>query len=96
MALVTNHGATPLLPTLLLMLLLLSPGATTVNAKALWASTPATFADVIRQAYPVGNGKLGGESVFPLSLVSSPQSDFRLFRATHVPLLSISLTNSLI
>ncbi|KAK7713134.1 hypothetical protein SLS57_007464 [Botryosphaeria dothidea] len=70
MALVTNHGATPLLPTLLLMLLLLSPGATTVNAKALWASTPATFADVIRQAYPVGNGKLGGAEKVSLNVDS--------------------------
>lgn len=32
------------------------------EAKTLWSSTPATFPDIIRQAFPVGNGKLGGES----------------------------------
>jgi hypothetical protein len=30
-----------------------------IQAKALWASTPSS-ADVLAQAYPVGNGRLGG------------------------------------
>ncbi|KAL0257222.1 hypothetical protein SLS55_008032 [Diplodia seriata] len=30
-----------------------------VGAKVVWSSTPATFTDIIRQAFPVGNGKLG-------------------------------------
>lgn len=30
------------------------------NAKGFWASTPATFSNVIKQAYLIGNGKLGG------------------------------------
>jgi alpha-L-fucosidase 2 len=30
-----------------------------VQAKALWASTPSSV-DVLKQAYPVGNGRLGG------------------------------------
>jgi len=31
-----------------------------VESKALWSSSPASFDDVIRQAYPIGNGRLGG------------------------------------
>lgn len=28
-------------------------------AKGLWSSSPAEYADIIRQAYPIGNGRLG-------------------------------------
>ena len=31
-----------------------------VESKGLWSSSPASFGDVIRQAYPIGNGRLGG------------------------------------
>jgi len=31
-----------------------------VSARVLWASVPASYSDIIRQAYPVGNGRLGG------------------------------------
>lgn len=34
------------------------------EAKIVWSSLPATFPDIIRQAFPVGNGKLG---VLPFS-----------------------------
>lgn len=30
------------------------------DARTIWSSSPATFPDIIRQALPVGNGKLGG------------------------------------
>ncbi|KAF4635120.1 hypothetical protein G7Y89_g2977 [Cudoniella acicularis] len=30
-----------------------------VKGKSLWSSTPASWADVIRQTYPIGNGRLG-------------------------------------
>lgn len=30
------------------------------NAKGFWASTPAKFSNVIKEAYLIGNGKLGG------------------------------------
>lgn len=32
----------------------------TADARTIWSSAPATFPDIIRQAFPVGNGKLGG------------------------------------
>jgi len=31
-----------------------------VNAKSLWSSTAAEYSDVIREAYPAGNGRPGG------------------------------------
>lgn len=33
---------------------------TFVASKTAWSSSPATWSDIIREAYPVGNGKLGG------------------------------------
>lgn len=32
---------------------------TAVTARRLWSSSPAAWSDVIRQAYPIGNSKLG-------------------------------------
>ncbi len=29
------------------------------HSKAIWSSTPAAWDDIIRQAYPIGNGRLG-------------------------------------
>ncbi|TVY84088.1 putative alpha-fucosidase A, partial [Lachnellula suecica] len=37
----------------------ISLSAPFVEAVSLWSSTPATFSDIIRQAYPIGNGRLG-------------------------------------
>lgn len=44
-----------------LSLILISSSSvlTLVQAKGLWASTPASF-DVVKESYPVGNGRLGG------------------------------------
>jgi hypothetical protein len=42
-----------------LILIPLSFSPTLIHAKGLWASTPAS-SDVVKDAYPVGNGRLGG------------------------------------
>lgn len=42
-----------------LALVLVALCATSVYAKELWSSTPASLANLIRTVYPVGNGKLG-------------------------------------
>jgi alpha-L-fucosidase 2 len=34
-----------------------------VGARKLWATEPADAGNIIMTAYPLGNGKLGGESV---------------------------------
>jgi alpha-L-fucosidase 2 len=34
-----------------------------VEAKQLWAKQPADPANIIMSAYPIGNGKLGGEFI---------------------------------
>ena len=31
-----------------------------VHGKTLWSTLPATFVDIIRTAYPIGNGQLAG------------------------------------
>jgi hypothetical protein len=41
-------------------LVLLFAVLASVQAKGLWSSTPAVFKNVIQQAFPFGNGKLGG------------------------------------
>jgi hypothetical protein len=43
-----------------LILIPFSSSLTFVQAKGLWASTPASFGNVIKEAYPVGNGRLAG------------------------------------
>lgn len=30
------------------------------DAIGLWSSTPAAYSDIMQEAYPIGNGKLGG------------------------------------
>jgi alpha-L-fucosidase 2 len=43
-----------------------------VNAKSFWSSKPATFGTdkdaeyILKTAYPVGNGKLGGKQASPI------------------------------
>jgi hypothetical protein len=65
-----DHNGLLLLVTMgtsLLSLLALAASLTLAEAKALWASTPATHGDqssesyILKTGYPVGNGKLGGE-----------------------------------
>ena len=31
-----------------------------VAGSGLWSSAPASFQDITKEAYPIGNGKLGG------------------------------------
>lgn len=33
---------------------------TTADGKSLWSSKPAQYDNIIREAYPIGNGRLGG------------------------------------
>lgn len=33
-----------------------------VAGKGLWSSSPATFENLIKETYPIGNGRLGGMS----------------------------------
>lgn len=35
------------------------------HAKSLWSTSPATATDIIRSAYPLGNGRLGALSFGP-------------------------------
>jgi len=48
---------------MLFLCTLLTYGVAAVSAKSLWSSQPASnFSDIIRTAYPVGNGLLAGKS----------------------------------
>ena len=46
---------------LIFFLLVSLIGLVKVDAGGLWSSAPAEYSDVVRQAYAVGNGRLGGE-----------------------------------
>lgn len=60
-----------------------------VYAKALWATEPANnFTDIIRTAYPVGNGQLAGR-------VCIYSDSFRLLiRLQHYLLVTLDMRNS--
>jgi hypothetical protein len=50
-------------------LVVLSPAALPMVAgKGFWSSTPATFQHLIKETYPVGNGRLGGMRVNNLAV----------------------------
>jgi hypothetical protein len=35
-------------------------GACLADGKGLWSSTPASWSDIVQEAYLIGNGRLGG------------------------------------
>jgi hypothetical protein len=41
----------------------LTAAAVLADAKSIWSNTPASAAQIIREAFPVGNGRLGGAAV---------------------------------